>query len=189
MLDNKLETLENVRENISHHLREGVKNRRSDFRTFTLCTNGDYPSGRTVVIRGYNAEKNILTFHTNSHADKIKDINKNRFVSCIFYSRALKIQIRCFGDAIINHENTRSKNSWNNMSDMSKECYFQDPLPGTKIKNYNTFSKEIISGESKYFSVIDVNIQKIDWLFLKREGHRRANIFFNSEEKDFWVSP
>jgi hypothetical protein len=37
--------------------------------------------------------------------------------------------------------------------------------------------------------VIDVKIQKIDWLFLKREGHRRANIFFNNKENDSWVSP
>ena len=34
---NTLETLENVRENISRSLTEGVKNRKSDFRTFTFC--------------------------------------------------------------------------------------------------------------------------------------------------------
>ena len=35
-----LETLLNVRENISLNLLDGVKNRKSDFRTFTLCTTG-----------------------------------------------------------------------------------------------------------------------------------------------------
>ena len=43
---NTLETLENVRENIDYNLSEGVKNRKSDFRTFTLCTSGDSPAGR-----------------------------------------------------------------------------------------------------------------------------------------------
>ena len=51
---NTLETLENVRENIDSNLSEGVKNRKSDFRTFTLCTSGDSPAGRTVVLRGYD---------------------------------------------------------------------------------------------------------------------------------------
>ena len=189
VLDNKLETLENVRENISYNLSEGVTNRRSDFRTFTLCSHGDYPSGRTVVLRGYDSLNNIITFHTNSHAQKINDINKCPHVSCIFYSKSLKIQIRCFGDALINHKNYRTITSWNKMNDMSKECYFQDPPPGNQIKDYNTFSKNITSGESDYFCVIDVKIQKIDWLFLKREGHRRANIFFNNKENDSWVSP
>ena len=78
---NTLETLENVRESISLQLSEGVKNRRSDFRTFSLCTSGDAPAGRTVVIRGYNMEDGIITFHSNYHAEKIKDIKINPLVS------------------------------------------------------------------------------------------------------------
>ena len=189
VMDNKLETLENVRENISYNLSEGVKNRKSDFRTFTLCSHGIYPTGRTVVLRGYDSLTNILTFHTNSHADKIKDINENPYVCCVFYSKSLKIQIRCFGYAEINHKNTRSIASWNNMNDMSKECYFQNPPPGTQIKSYNDFSKTIFSSVSDNFCVVDVKLEKLDWLFLKREGHRRANIFINNKESDTWVSP
>ena len=64
---NTLETLENVRENISNSLYEGVKNRRSDFRTFTFCTSGKFPTGRTVVLRGYDPENGIITLHSNLH--------------------------------------------------------------------------------------------------------------------------
>ena len=75
------------------------------------------------------------------------------------------------------------------MSDMSKECYFQVPNPGTTMERYNDFSKEITDKKSEAFSVIDVDIVKIDWLYLKREGHRRANIFVKESAKDTWVSP
>ena len=51
------------------------------------------------------------------------------------------------------------------------------------------FSKKIIDENSEAFSVIDVDIEKIDWLYLKREGHRRANIFVNESSKDTWVCP
>ena len=186
---NTLETLENVRENISSSLTEGVKNRRSDFRTFTFCTSGKFPTGRTVVLRGYNSESGIITLHSNYHADKIKDLNINPNVCCVFYSKGMKIQIRCFGRAVVNYDNDRSSHAWANMSDMSKECYFQVPSPGTIMDSYNDFSKEIIDKKSEAFSVIDVDIEKIDWLYLKREGHRRANIFIKESAKDTWVSP
>ena len=101
----------------------------------------------------------------------------------------MKIQIRCFGRAVINHKNDRSSQAWTKMSDMSKECYFQVPSPGTIMERYNDFSKEIIDKKSEAFSVIDVDIEKIDWLYLKREGHRRANIFVNESSKDTWVCP
>ena len=79
----------------------------------------------------------------------------------------MKIQIRCFGRAIVNYDNDRSSYAWANMSDMSKECYFQVPNPGTTMERYNDFSKEITDKKSEAFSVIDVDIVKIDWLYLK----------------------
>ena len=79
-----LETLLNVRENISLNLLDGVKNRKSDFRTFTLCTSGVMSSGRTVVLRGYDSTNNILTFHTNSHAEKIEHLKSNPDVCSVF---------------------------------------------------------------------------------------------------------
>ena len=68
-------------------------------------------------------------------------------------------------------------------------AYFQVPNPGTTMERYNDFSKEITDKKSEAFSVIDVDIVKIDWLYLKREGHRRANIFVKESAKDTWVSP
>ena len=130
-----------------------------------------------------------LKVSKESHADKIKDLNINPNVCCVFYSKGMKIQIRCFGRAVVNYDNDRSSHAWANMSDMSKECYFQVPSPGTIMDSYNDFSKEIIDKKSEAFSVIDVEIGMIDWLYLKREGHRRANIFLKESAKDTWVSP
>ena len=147
------------------------------------------PSGRTVVVRGYDTTNNILTFHTNLHAEKVEHLNSNPDVCCVFYSKLSKLQIRCFGVANINHKNKKSDSSWKKMGDISKECYFQKPTPGNVINNYDSFSKNVIDRESDSFVVINIHIEKIDWLYLKREGHRRANIFINQASKDTWVSP
>ena len=66
------------------------------------------------------------------------------------------------------------------MGHMSKECYFQNPLPGTKLKDFNSFTTSPLTTESKYFCVVTIKIDKIDWLYLKREGHRRAKIYLNN---------
>jgi len=187
--NNSLETLENVRDNISQNLADGVKNRNSDFRTFTLCTAGDEPSGRTVVLRGYDSNSGIITLHTNYHAKKINQIENNAAVCCVFYSKKLKLQYRCFGSAKINHKNNITKDVWNKMSNLSKECYFQNPLPDTKINNFDDFTKNITDNQSDYFALININIEYVDWLYLKREGHRRANINIKIPQKDIWVAP
>ena len=75
------------------------------------------------------------------------------------------------------------------MGDISKECYFQNPLPGTPIDNYDTFAKNVEIEESDFFCVVEIKLNKIDWLYLKREGHRRANIFMDEQKEDLWVSP
>ena len=186
---NTLETLENVRESIASYIAEGVINRKSDFRTFTLCTSINMPTGRTVVLRGYNEKNAVITLHSNFHAEKIIELSTNPNACCVFYSKAKKIQIRCFGKAKINHNNDRTSQAWSKMSDMSKECYFQEPSPGKTIEKYDNFTKNIINKESESFTVIDIQIEKIDWLYLKRQGHRRANIFINDASKDTWVSP
>mgnify|MGYP000234227298 CR=1 FL=1 len=53
----------------------------------------------------------------------------------------------------------------------------------------DNFEKNIESKESDFFCVVEIKLCKIDWLFLKREGHRRANIFLNDKKEDLWVSP
>ena len=173
----ELETLENVVENIKLCMRDGVNNRKSDFRTFTLCSGKEKISGRTVVLRGFDINKNIIIFHSNYTSDKINEIAENPKVCCVFYSKKNKLQIRCFGIAKINYKNNQTRTSWNKMNDMSKECYFQNPLPGTKLKNFDSFTTHSSNNESDHFSVITIEIDVIDWLYLKREGHRRAEIY------------
>ncbi len=75
------------------------------------------------------------------------------------------------------------------MGNLSKECYFQNPLPDTKINNFDDFSKDIIDKQSQFFSLVNINIRNIDWLYLKREGHRRASIFIDTPQKDIWIAP
>ena len=62
-------------------------------------------------------------------------------------------------------------------------------LKSNSRKNLNKFTKKIEIKESSFFCVVDIKLSKIDWLFLKREGHRRANIFLDNKVEDQWVSP
>ena len=74
-------------------------------------------------------------------------------------------------------------------SDKNRELLWILEHPTTYTAGVSFNKKEIIDKKSEAFSVIDVDIEKIDWLYLKREGHRRANIFVKESTKDTWVSP
>ena len=73
------------------------------------------------------------------------------------------------GSEMCIRDSDRSSHAWANMSDMSKECYFQVPSPGTIMNKYNEFSKEIIDKESDAFSVVDVDVRRLIGYTLKEK--------------------
>ena len=42
---------------------------------------------------------------------------------------------------------------------------------------------------SKLFTIINVDIEKIDWLYLSRHGHKRAFFLKKNNFDGYWVAP
>ena len=182
---------------------KGVKDRKSNFHYTTLCTVNEKqePQGRTVILRGFESETYNLTIHSDYRAKKIEEIKKNKNVSLIFYDEKKKIQIRLRGDATINQS---KKNSWVKLSPWSRRCYLSYISPGSETSMPTSGFSEKFSEDAptleesetglKNFSVIDVSINEIEWLYLASQGHRR--ILFklirskeNIEVLSKWLAP
>ena len=184
------ENIESIFQHIWKSICIGKKNRHSDFHTFSLATcHQNVVKNRTVVLRGYNEEKGIILFHTNVFSEKISDIKKNNNVECLFYSKKSKIQIRFSGTALINHNDEICKKKWNQMSDQSKLCYFQNINPGSVIKRPDDVKQHLQNKMSEAFVIISVNIKKTDWLFLSHSGHKRVIFFDNNVDSGNWIAP
>ena len=182
--------LKGIYKDIWTSLELAVVDRHSGFHTFSLATvNNDTPENRTVVLRGCNKKAKMLSFNTNNSSDKVNHISKHNRVSALFYDKDKKIQIRFIGDASINHGNSYCQKKWESMSKQSKECYYQNINPGDTIDSPDLVKSEIKEEISSSFSIIDINIIKIDWLHLSSLGHTRAKFTKENNFQGEWIAP
>ena len=163
-------------------LSRGVNDRKSNFHYTTLCTidSNLRPQARTVIFRNFNTEKFYLSIHSDFRSKKINEINKNNYVSLVFYDDKKKIQLRVKGKAKIQ---ASKRDSWNKLGNWSRRCYLSEESPGTNKKEptsgfsekyyFNAPSTEESEKGLQNFSVIKIIAEEIEWLFLASQGHRR----------------
>ena len=131
----------------------------------------------------------ILSFNTNNSSDKITHISKNNNVSALFYDKDAKTQIRIIGKAVINNNNNYCKDKWGKMSKQSRECYFQTINPGKTIEHPDNVTSKYNQKMSENFTIIDINILRIDWLYLSASGHSRAKYTKENNYEGEWIAP
>ena len=67
-------------------LENGAKERDHDFHIMTFCTIGKVGvEARSVVLRNFDKEKNIIRFHTDYRSPKLDDIKNNPSTLCLGY--------------------------------------------------------------------------------------------------------
>ena len=180
-------------------LDDAITNRSSQFRTPTfICGDQLDFDGRIVVLRKSDQKNNLLQFHSDIRSDKIEILKKNPKASFLFYDKELKIQVRLKVEALINHNNDVTKQSWEKTQHISRKCYLVDNGPGTisdeptsglkpELDNFD-YTKEESEKGYKNFTVIQCKIKSIEWLYLAAKGHRRAR-FDLENNKDNWLVP
>ena len=188
-----------IKKKIWSMLNNAVKDRGSPFRIPVFsCGNNDNIESRIVVLRKSDENNNIVQFHSDIRSDKIEILKKNPKASFLFYDKELKIQVRLKVEAIINHNNDITKQSWEKTQHISRKCYLVDNGPGTisdeptsglkpELDNYD-YTKEESEKGYKNFTVIQCKIKSIEWLYLAAKGHRRAK-FDLENNKDNWIVP
>ena len=193
------EDFSEIKKKIWSMLNNAVKDRGSQFRIPVFsCGNNDNIESRIVVLRKSDENNNIVQFHSDIRSDKINILKKNPKASFLFYDKELKIQVRLKVEAIINHDNDVTKQSWEKTQHISRKCYLVDNGPGTisdeptsglKPEHDNfDYTKEQSEEGYKNFTVIQCKINSIEWLYLAAKGHRRAR-FDLENNKDNWLVP
>ena len=199
---NHYDNIDEIYETIWSLLDKGKKDIKSTFHQAYLATHSDhYPSIRTVVLRNVDSKDKTISFHTDVRSKKISEILSNNKISILFYDHDEKIQIKCSGRAIINNKNENSKKSWGKAMPFSKKCYIVDKSPGStsemptsgykKEHEIELPSEEILNSGYENFTLVNMEILEIEWLYLYRYGHRRAKFIINNKnlEKKVWLTP
>lgn len=163
-------------------LAQSVSSAKTPFHQGCFATvNNNIPEQRMVVLRGTDANEKTLSFHTDIRSLKIDQLTLNNAVNWLFYDTKIKVQLRMSAFAKIHFDDDISKNAWQNTRLASKICYTTQAKPGSSISspelidvNQKEISEELLLFAEKNFAVIKTEIYAIDFVFLNREGNRRA---------------
>ena len=180
-------------------LENGANERDHDFHVMTFCTIGkEGVEARSVVLRNFDKEKNIIRFHTDYRSPKLNDIKNNPNTVCLVYSYKLKTQLRIKTLSSIHYEDSIWNASWDSTGLSSRKCYLTKYNPSSNIDQKDdglrlelkgkTPSLEQSEGGKKNFCVVDNKIMEIDYLYLKSSGHERMRLDFN-DSKFSWMAP
>ena len=180
---------------------EALKDSSHAYRTFSLATiDKNMPKLRTVVLRDFSLENNYFDCHSDLRSPKIKQLEKNKEFSALFYSSEEKIQLRFKGAVEIFYKNSTTKQRWDNITPSSKRCYMGPYSPSDILEEYHPnipdnvqfqdpTDQDSISGYNN-FVIIRCHFYEIDFLKLKYSGHQRCMFTFDKENINVsWVAP
>lgn len=179
-------------------LERGVADRRHGFHHPVLATVGldGAPEARIVVLRSVMAETNGLTFHTDIRSTKIAEIQANPLVTMHFYDEKRKIQIRIRGHASLNTGDAVARARWDGSRALSRVCYSVEPGPGTAIPESGGFrlvQPPALGDQPGFdrFVVVSVAVERLEWLYLAFDGHRRARFTYDAHgaSRGEWLAP
>jgi hypothetical protein len=176
-------------------LEEGVRNRRSPFHSPMAATIGldGQPRARVVILRGCEPAERSLRFHTDRRSDKIAELIRQPRIALTAYDAAAKVQVRAEGQASLHKDDAVADAAWDGSRVFSRICYGAEPGPGSELAGPGAFrlpadEAEIAAGRA-HFCAVRIVVERLEWLYLAHEGHRRARFDVASGANGVWLSP
>lgn len=156
-------------------LARGALDRHSPLRTLAVATVADdgAPSVRHVVSRKVDRSAWNVRFHTDQRAAKFRELSRDPRIALVGYHPGAKTQIRLSGHATLLHGNDAARRVWQNVAVSSRACYRVATAPGAPIADPHAVTTIDGDGEA-HFTIVDVAVDALEWLYLAAQGHRRA---------------
>ena len=196
------ENTNEIFEDIKRNLTRGVKDRKHTFHTPVFCNvdNENSIESRVVVLRQFDSPNMVLNFHTDFRSPKILGLQQNNNSLLVFYDHKLKIQLRIKTTSIINNQNKVTQEMWEQTKLFSRKCYLTEKAPSSSTDLPEDGIDQSLGGREptleesergyKNFTVVQNQIQQIDWLYLAASGHRRLKIILEKQIPSFqWIIP
>ena len=173
-------------------LTDAVDNSSTLFHTLAVSLfDGKKVSSRVMVLREFDLKKRIMRFHTDHRAEKIQYISNQSSVSVLGYDPALKVQLKLQGNIDVHYDDEVTQMAWEGSSNRSKKCYTVKGGSSKLIKEPGDYDIQEFEPESGYknFSVLIFSFNSLEYLYLKRSGHRRAIHKWDDEYNCSWLVP
>tara|TARA_R110002124_G_scaffold100107_4_gene246579 strand:- start:10075 stop:10701 length:627 start_codon:yes stop_codon:yes gene_type:complete len=185
-------------------LSNAVDERAAPFRTpvvASISEDGEgrpIPDSRIMVLRSFRASDRRITLFSDIRSAKIDQIKAYPTISVLFYDPAKRLQIRLAGRCEVHRADRLSEVSWQSLSSTNKRSYSIQPSPGTWLPQataYNLSPKSehgpASSSDASNFCVLETRYNRLEWLYLAPQGHRRALFTWDSAAvaDAHWLAP
>ncbi|MGB0715858.1 MAG: hypothetical protein ACPGXK_08265 [Phycisphaerae bacterium] len=194
-----------VLEKIWDQLEEAVTRRAHSFHLPVLTTIGlnGIPDARVVVLRSAARQHCCISCHTDSRSPKAIQLVRCAHATWVFYDHQQRIQVRVSGQTSIAgvDGSEAAINAWNNVSQSERQSYL-GPHPPSQRASQPTSNlpagmpgraptEQEIQFAKQNFRLITTHINRIDWLWLRDEGHRRAMFEWDESGRSsaHWLEP
>lgn len=182
---------------IQRLIAEGATNRKAAAHhpiIATIDANG-YPSQRVMILRECDWAHSALRFHTDLRSDKIAHITGETHASALIYDEAAKSQIRLSGKISLGTDEA-AEQAWDASTEFARRCYMAQSAPGSAANAPMSGLPAWIEGKQptldmlkdarQNFAILWFEFDRIDWLYLANNGHRRAK-FMRDIQSHTWV--
>lgn len=172
----------------------------SPLRTPVLASIGQDAEGavsansRIVVMREIDTADRHFSFYTDSRSSKVREIEACSAVSAVFYDPGKRIQLRLSGHGSIHRNDHETAKIWSTLPSHNKALYGTNPGPGAHLSAgdaYEIGSVDASQHGEFHFCSLKIFYHRLEWLYLAREGHRRAQYDWQSDGTltSQWVTP
>ena len=168
-------------------LARAAADKKSPMRWPVLCTAG--PSGRIVVLRGFDQATRVCRLYTDRRTTKMRDLSASPKAELVFFDPGKMLQIRVSGPTRIVTSGQDWEAALSGLPNAALQDYAALLAPGAQLSGASAeFDPATIAGN---FAMIEVTGEAIDWLCLDRNGHRRARGYWpaHGEHRADWLVP
>ncbi len=189
----QLATLDAVAAAVWHELATATHDKQHAWRAPVLATVGiDGADARTVILREVDADARVLRIYTDERARKVAQVMSHPVGTLVMWSPALGWQVRCRVRLTVQSQGLAATSRWALVKLSPAAQDYLSPLPpgAAWVDEASGASALTASGKrpapQPHFAIIEAQVLSIDWLELKRAGHRRA-VFDDQGAR--WVQP
>ena len=199
-MNNETIKLDSVLADCVARMQHAARDRRSAMHTPVIATaDGEM---RIVVLRACDEDLAMLRFHTDARSPKIATIRSNPAIKLLAYDPQDKVQIRAGGTARVESAGPLADAAWAEASAFARRCYLIKDGPGTaaphplsglpaELEGIGPTEDQLLPGRAN-FAVVQIVLDRLDWLHLAHDGHRRAQFRRGSANQSWqgtWIVP
>lgn len=173
-------------------LETGVRDRRSPLHIMNLATVDaeGRPRLRAVVLRAVEPDLRAVCFHTDARSAKAAELAAREHCALSLYDPLAAVQIRIEGQARLHSQDAVASDAWENSTTSARRCYAIEPAPGTVLEAPGDCHWTDDAPARERFIRVEVAVERIEWLYLRSSGHRRALFLRNQDHfKGHWLVP